>query len=197
MKRVFDVVMSLALLLILSPVFLITAIAIWIESGFRGPILYRSRRRGIWDTQFDMLKFRSMVVDADKIQDSLSHLNESDGQLFKMKKDPRITAVGRIIRRFSIDELPQLFNVIRGEMSLVGPRPLPIAQFDRNDVWQIVRLFIRPGITGLWQIRGRSETSFKKMLRLDLFYMQNQTVAMDMWILLKTIPAVMRGRGAW
>lgn len=197
MKRVFDVVLSLALIFVLSPIFILTTIAIWVESCGAGPIFYRSRRRGRWESEFDMLKFRSMIPGADRLQGQLSHLNEASGKLFKIRKDPRITFVGRIIRKLSIDELPQLFNVLNGDMSLVGPRPLPMDQFDPQDTRQIVRLLIRPGITGLWQIRGRSDVSFDNMLRLDLFYMEHQSTKLDLWILLKTIPVVLKGRGAY
>lgn len=196
MKRAVDIVGSLVLILLLSPVFIITAVAIFYD-GQAGPILFKSRRRGVLESEFDMLKFRSMVVNAERFEQFMAPLNEATGQLFKVRNDPRITPVGRIIRRLSIDELPQLFNVLKGEMSLVGPRPLPLKQFDRNDTRQIARLLVRPGITGLWQIRGRSEVSFETMLRLDLFYIERQSIALDFWILFKTIPAVLKGRGAY
>ncbi|MFA5217169.1 sugar transferase [Sulfuricurvum sp.] len=196
-KRLFDIIFSMVILFAASPIFVITSLAIWIESRGTGTILYKSRRRGRLWVEFDMFKFRSMIPDAEKFQSAIAHLNEASGKLFKIRRDPRITPVGKIIRRLSIDELPQIFNVLRGEMSLVGPRPLPVDQFDYKDDRQTARLLVRPGITGLWQIRGRSDVGFERMLKLDLFYIQRRTLAMDMWILCKTVPAVLNGRGAF
>jgi exopolysaccharide biosynthesis polyprenyl glycosylphosphotransferase len=194
-KRIFDFILSLALTLGLSPVFFLIALLIQLDS--RGPIFYYSRRYGCRGKTFRMIKFRSMLRDADQSQDDLRPLNEVDGPIFKIKTDPRVTRLGRLLRKYSLDELPQLFNVLKGEMSLVGPRPLPIEQIEKEDLRQLKRLDVRPGITGLWQIRGRSDISFSRLLRWDIWYINNWSFWLDLNILLKTIPVVFRGKGAY
>ncbi|MFC1542937.1 sugar transferase [Candidatus Neomarinimicrobiota bacterium] len=201
-KRVFDVAGSLILILLLTPIYILTTIAIYLESG--RPVVYTQKRSTIKDgTEFKFIKFRSMVQDAEKIRDYLTDFNEASGILFKMKRDPRITKVGRFIRKFSIDELPQLFNVLIGDMSLVGPRPLPIDDLNEvsfgDDFWDSIsdRAKVKPGITGLWQISGRSDLSFHEMVLLDLYYVEHQSLPFDMEILFETIPAVLFSRGAY
>jgi len=188
------VVAALALLL-LMPVLVLLALAVRLDS--RGPVLYRQERVGVNGRHFTMLKFRSMVVDADRQVAALQGENISDGLLFKMRRDPRVTRVGRWLRRFSLDELPQLLNVLAGSMSLVGPRPpLPreVAQYDSS---VSRRLLVRPGLTGLWQISGRSDLSWEESVRLDLRYVENWSLALDLLILWKTASAVLRSRGAY
>jgi exopolysaccharide biosynthesis polyprenyl glycosylphosphotransferase len=201
-KRVFDLVVSAFLIIILSPVFLLTALAIAIESGF--PIMFRQPRaltKG--GKEIGFLKFRSMVKNADALKDSLYGKNESDGALFKIREDPRVTKVGKFIRRYSVDELPQLFNVLFGEMSLVGPRPLPLGDFQKmngsTELWIALqgRESVKPGITGLWQISGRSNLGFREMVLLDFYYIENQSIFFDLEILSATIPVVFFGRGAY
>jgi exopolysaccharide biosynthesis polyprenyl glycosylphosphotransferase len=194
-KRAFDLVGSILLLVVLSPMLLAIALAIKLTS--RGPVIYRSVRPGIGRRPFQCLKFRTMSVGADAAQDELEELNESDGTLFKIRDDPRLTAVGRILRRFSLDELPQIINVLRGEMSLVGPRPLPTRDFDKLEEWHKKRYLVLPGITGLWQVSGRSELNSDDLVRLDFLYLERWSILLDMSILLKTIPAVISRRGAY
>jgi exopolysaccharide biosynthesis polyprenyl glycosylphosphotransferase len=196
-KRGLDVLGSLALITIFSPVMLATAIAIKIES--RGPVFFRQPRAGRGNQSFKLIKFRSMYVDAEERKKELDKLNEAgDGVMFKIKEDPRVTRVGRIIRRFSIDELPQLFNVFRGEMSLVGPRPLIFPETAAlEEHWHLRRLELRPGITGPWQVYGRSQSPFQEMVRFDYQYVAGWSLARDIEILLATLPAVMSGRGAY
>jgi lipopolysaccharide/colanic/teichoic acid biosynthesis glycosyltransferase len=173
----------------------LAAIAIKITS--RGPVLYRSMRPGIGGRPFPCLKFRTMVKGAEHLQERLEEHNEVGGALFKIREDPRVTRVGRFLRRWSLDELPQLFNVIRGQMSLVGPRPLPQRDYDRLDDWHRKRYLVLPGMTGLWQVSGRSELDFDELVRLDFLYLERWSVFLDLTIMLKTIPAVFRTRGAW
>jgi exopolysaccharide biosynthesis polyprenyl glycosylphosphotransferase len=194
-KRVFDLVGSIILLTLLSPVLLLIAIAIKLTS--RGPVIYRSVRPGIGCRPFDCLKFRTMAVGADAAQDELEGLNESDGALFKIRDDPRLTGVGRFLRRFSLDELPQIVNVLRGEMSLVGPRPLPTRDFERLEEWHKKRYLVLPGITGLWQVSGRSDLDSDDLVRLDFLYLERWSILLDLSILVKTIPAVISRRGAY
>ncbi len=194
-KRLFDFVASLILISILSPVFLILAILIKLDTP--GPVFYFSRRYGRRGRIFNMLKFRSMVPNADELLAQLKHRNEVDGPIFKMKEDPRITKFGKFLRKYSIDELPQVLNVLMGDMSLVGPRPFPISQVEKEDLRQLRRLEIRPGMTGLWQIRGRSDSSFSRLVRWDAWYINNWTFGLDLNILLQTIPVVLKGRGAY
>jgi exopolysaccharide biosynthesis polyprenyl glycosylphosphotransferase len=194
-KRSFDIAGSALLILVLSPVLAATALAIRVTS--RGRVIYRSSRPGMGGTPFTCFKFRTMYEDAEGRQDELEELNEQEGALFKIKDDPRVTPVGRFLRRWSIDELPQLFNVLRGEMSLVGPRPLPDRDYERLDDWHRKRYLVLPGVTGLWQVSGRSELDFDELVRLDFLYLERWSVFLDLSILLKTIPAVLRRRGAW
>jgi exopolysaccharide biosynthesis polyprenyl glycosylphosphotransferase len=194
-KRSFDLIVSGLLLLLLSPVLLAIAVAVRLSS--HGPVIYRSIRPGMAGRPFDCFKFRTMLADAEGSQADLEELNESTGALFKIRDDPRLTRVGRILRRFSLDELPQLANVIRGEMSLVGPRPLPMRDFERLEEWHKKRYLVLPGITGLWQISGRSELDFDDLVRLDFLYLERWSIFLDMSILLKTIPAVFSRRGAF
>ena len=194
-KRLFDVVAAALALLVLSPLLALIAAAVKLTS--RGPLIYRSRRPGIGGQPFDCLKFRTMRSDADALQDDLERMNEADGALFKIRRDPRRTAVGSLLRRFSLDELPQLINVLRGEMSMVGPRPLPQRDFERLEDWHKKRYLVLPGITGLWQVSGRSELDFDDLVRLDFLYLERWSVFLDLTIVLKTIPAVLKGDGAF
>jgi exopolysaccharide biosynthesis polyprenyl glycosylphosphotransferase len=194
-KRSFDLVVASALIIVLSP--LLVAIALGIKLGSRGPVLYRSMRPGIGGVPFTCLKFRTMVDDADSRQRELEAHNEATGALFKMRFDPRLTRCGRMLRRFSLDELPQLINVLRGQMSLVGPRPLPQRDFDRLEDWHLKRYLVMPGMTGLWQVSGRAELGFDDLVRLDFLYLERWSVFLDLTILVKTLPAVIWGRGAY
>ncbi len=194
-KRTFDFLGALLLLLLLSPLLLLISIAVAISS--RGPVLYRSQRPGIGGAPFSCFKFRTMRSGADQMQADVESLNEASGPLFKIRDDPRMTAVGRMLRRFSLDELPQLFNVLLGQMSLVGPRPLPQRDFDQLEEWHKKRYLVLPGITGLWQVSGRSELDFDDLVRLDFLYLERWSVALDLTILVKTVPAVLSRRGAF
>jgi exopolysaccharide biosynthesis polyprenyl glycosylphosphotransferase len=195
LKRTFDVVGSILLLVLLSP--LLAAITLAVRASSRGPVFYRSMRPGIGQLPFACLKFRTMYCDAEEHQLRLEELNEADGALFKIRDDPRLTPVGRLLRRFSLDELPQLVNVVRGEMSLVGPRPLPERDFELLADWHRKRYLVLPGITGLWQVSGRSELDFDDLVHLDFIYLERWSLALDLAILLKTIPAVIMQRGAY
>ncbi|HEY8303666.1 MAG TPA: sugar transferase [Solirubrobacteraceae bacterium] len=195
LKRTFDVVGSILLLLLLSPLFAAIMLAVRLSS--RGPIFYRSMRPGIGQLPFACLKFRTMYCDAEERHAELEDLNEADGALFKIRDDPRLTPVGRLLRRFSLDELPQLVNVVRGQMSLVGPRPLPERDFELLADWHRKRYLVLPGITGLWQVSGRSELDFDDLVHLDFIYLERWSLALDLAILLKTIPAVVLQRGAY
>jgi exopolysaccharide biosynthesis polyprenyl glycosylphosphotransferase len=195
LKRTFDVVGALLLLFFLSPVLLAIAIAIKLSS--RGPAFYASVRPGIGGQSFACWKFRTMYRDADQRQADLESINEASGALFKIKDDPRMTPIGRFLRRFSLDELPQLWNVVRGQMSLVGPRPLPLRDYERLEDWHKKRYLVLPGITGLWQISGRSELDFDDLVRLDFLYLERWSVFLDLSILVKTVPAVLGRRGAF
>jgi exopolysaccharide biosynthesis polyprenyl glycosylphosphotransferase len=194
-KRTFDLVVSVFLLVLLSPLLLASALLVKLTS--RGPVIYRSFRPGIGAEPFACFKFRTMYTDADQRQADLESLNEATGPLFKIRHDPRLTPVGRFLRRWSIDELPQLLNVVRGEMSLVGPRPLPERDFEQLEEWHKKRYLVLPGLTGLWQVSGRSELDFDDLVRLDFLYLERWSVGLDLAILLKTIPAVLSKRGAF
>ena len=194
-KRVFDFVMAALILLVISPFLALIAAAIKFTSP--GPVLYRSMRPGIGGKPFACFKFRTMYDDAEHRQDELEQHNEMDGVLFKIKDDPRVTRVGRLLRRWSLDELPQLFNVLRNEMSLVGPRPLPQRDYDRLEDWHRKRYLVLPGMTGLWQVSGRAELDFDELVRLDFLYLERWSVFLDLSIMLKTVPAVFRRHGAW
>src|SRR6185437_14183195 len=195
LKRTFDAVGSTLLLIVLSP--LLSAIFLAVRLSSRGPAFYRSIRPGIGQLPFACLKFRTMYCDAHEHQGALEELNEASGALFKIRDDPRLTPVGRFLRRFSLDELPQLVNVLRGEMSLVGPRPLPERDFELLQDWHRKRYLVLPGITGLWQVSGRSELDFDDLVHLDFIYLERWSLALDLAILLKTIPAVLMQRVAY
>jgi exopolysaccharide biosynthesis polyprenyl glycosylphosphotransferase len=195
LKRTFDLTVSVVVLIAGLPLWLLIAAAVTLTSP--GPVLYRDRRIGLGEREFDMLKFRTMYADAAEHQAYLERANEASGALFKMRRDPRVTPVGALLRRFSLDEVPQLFNVLRGEMSLVGPRPLPLRDYDQLEDWHRKRYNVLPGITGLWQISGRSNLSFDDLVRLDFYYLENWSLWMDISILVKTVPAVLGGRGAY
>jgi exopolysaccharide biosynthesis polyprenyl glycosylphosphotransferase len=194
-KRTFDLLLSTVALVLLSPVLAVIAAAVRLSSP--GPVIYRSVRPGMAGKPFRCFKFRTMREHADQIQNDLEAFNESSGALFKIRNDPRMTPVGRVLRRFSLDELPQLVNVVRGEMSLVGPRPLPMRDFERLEDWHKKRYLVLPGITGLWQVSGRSELDFDDLVRLDFLYLERWSMLLDLSILLKTIPAVLMRRGAY
>jgi exopolysaccharide biosynthesis polyprenyl glycosylphosphotransferase len=194
LKRVMDVLLSLALLVILSPLLVVVAIGIRLTSS--GPILFAQERVGMNRRRFPMYKFRPMYEDAERRQAEVAHLNEMDGPVFKVSNDPRVTRLGRWLRATSIDELPQLFNVLRGEMSLVGPRPPLLSEVDRYEWLYRKRLSIKPGITCLWQVSGRNDVSFKQWMELDRAYVDNWSLWLDLKILLRTVPAVLFRRGA-
>jgi lipopolysaccharide/colanic/teichoic acid biosynthesis glycosyltransferase len=193
-KRLFDLLVSSIALVILSPVFLITALAIKLDSP--GPVFYRSTRLGHRARPFTFLKFRSMAADAELRKTELEHLNEMDGPVFKIRNDPRVTRVGRWLRRTSLDELPQLLHVLRGEMSLVGPRPPIPAEVEQYESWQRRRLSVVPGITCLWQIGGRNRIGFEEWMRLDAQYIDSIGFWTDLGILMRTVLAVVRTSGA-
>jgi exopolysaccharide biosynthesis polyprenyl glycosylphosphotransferase len=195
LKSIFDRVVGCLLLFAVSPILLVTAILVKLTS--RGPVLFRQTRVGRGGEQFEMLKFRTMVVDAEERKADLHALNEGNKVLFKLRDDPRVTRIGRYLRRFSIDELPQLVNVLRGDMSLVGPRPpLPaeVAQYAIDDAR---RMLVKPGLTGLWQVSGRSDLTWEESMRLDLRYADNWSIALDLLILWKTARAVLGSDGAY
>ncbi|MFI4911104.1 MAG: sugar transferase [Sedimentisphaeraceae bacterium JB056] len=195
-KRIIDISGALFFILLLSPVFIITAVAVYVDDP--GKILYKQKRVGKNGRHFNMLKFRSMVTNADELKKKLMEQNESsDGVIFKMKNDPRVTKVGRFIRKFSIDELPQLFNVLKGDMSLVGPRPPLVSEVALYTLEERKRLHVLPGITCIWQVSGRSDIPFKQQVRLDLDYIQTQGFWMDIKLLLRTVPAVLLGKGGY
>jgi exopolysaccharide biosynthesis polyprenyl glycosylphosphotransferase len=195
LKRTLDVALSVVGLLALSPLFLVMALAVRLDSP--GPVLFRQKRVGADGKTFVCLMFRSMHDEAEQRQRQLEALNEADGPVFKIRDDPRVTRVGRFLRRWSIDELPQLVNVLKGEMSLVGPRPLPVRDFLRMEEAHKGRLGAVPGMTGYWQTSGRSDLSFEEMVRLDLYYIENWSLSFDLKIILKTLGAVLRREGAY
>lgn len=195
-KRIFDLVASFIGLILLSPLFLVVAIAIKIEDP-TGPIFYSQTRLGKRQEPFEMYKFRSMVLDADKLKNKLLDKNEVEGAMFKMKNDPRVTKVGKIIRKYSIDELPQLLNVLTGEMSLVGPRPPLPNEVKKYSSYDKQRLTVKPGCTGLWQISGRNDVGFEEMVRLDLDYINHRNASYDVYILIKTIGVFLFPNGAY
>lgn len=194
-KRLFDVAGSLALLIVLSPLVLVVALLIKLTS--RGPVFFTQKRVGLNKREFRMFKFRTMVPHAESIQEQLAHLNEMGGPVFKIKNDPRITPIGRLLRKTSIDELPQLLNVLKGDMSLVGPRAMSVRdyQFFSED-WQRRRFSVPPGITCLWQIQGRNTIPFEQWMQLDMQYIDKWSLWLDFKILARTIPAVFKGSGA-
>jgi exopolysaccharide biosynthesis polyprenyl glycosylphosphotransferase len=194
-KRAIDIGVSLTVLILCGPILVVTALAIKLTSP--GPILFVQKRLGLNKRRFNIYKFRTMVPTAEQQVHELEHLNEVSGPVFKIKDDPRITPIGKLLRKTSIDELPQLFNVLEGEMSLVGPRPLPIRDYEGfSEDWQRRRFSVRPGITCLWQINGRSSIPFEKWMQLDLQYIDRWSLWLDFEILARTIPAVLKGSGA-
>ena len=187
-KRATDIFAALFGIILLSPVLLVTALFIKLNSP--GGIFFIQERNGYKGKIFKMLKFRSMVNNAEQLIDSFESVNEVSGHMFKMKGDPRITSVGKIIRKTSIDELPQLFNILKGDMSIVGPRPPIPREVVKYDAWHDLRLSVKPGLTGLWQVSGRSEVGFEEMVRLDLKYIRERSLLVDFKIILKTIPVI-------
>jgi exopolysaccharide biosynthesis polyprenyl glycosylphosphotransferase len=194
-KRMIDIFTSVVALIVLSPWLAIIALAIKLDS--RGPVFFSQDRVGLKRKKFKMHKFRTMRIDAEELVKDLEDQNEVNGAAFKMTNDPRVTRVGRILRKLSLDELPQFFDVLLGNMSLVGPRPLPMRDVERFDKsWQKRRFSVKPGLTCLWQINGRHEIDFEHWMELDLEYIDNWSLSMDFDIMLKTVPAVLRGHGA-
>ncbi len=194
-KRIFDLIFATLISVIALPVGLLIALAIRLDSP--GPVLYAQTRVGRNGDLFKIYKFRSMVANADERRSEIANLNESTGPLFKVRDDPRRTQVGTLLRRFSLDELPQLINVFRGEMSLVGPRPNLPAEVAQYQEWHRKRLSVSPGMTGLWQVSGRSDLTFDEMVLLDIYYAENWSFGLDMSILLTTVPKVLLGKGAY
>jgi exopolysaccharide biosynthesis polyprenyl glycosylphosphotransferase len=193
-KRAFDVIGAFVALLITAPLWITTALAI--KLGTRGPIFFVQKRCGRYGRAFPFLKFRTMVTDAESRKDELSALNEKSGPVFKIERDPRVTRVGRILRKYSIDELPQLLNVLAGHMSLVGPRPPVPGEVEKYELDHRGRLSMRPGITCLWQVSGRNQIEFEDWVKLDIEYVERWSLLLDFQILLATVPAVVSGRGA-
>jgi exopolysaccharide biosynthesis polyprenyl glycosylphosphotransferase len=194
-KRTFDLVVSVLTILVGLPAWLAIAAAIKLTSP--GPVFYRDRRIGLHEHEFEMVKFRTMRSGAAALQPALEQENEASGALFKIRDDPRVTRVGRLLRRLSLDEAPNVVNVLRGQMSLVGPRPLPVRDFHRLEGWHRKRYLVLPGVTGLWQVSGRSHLSFDDLVRLDFYYLENWSIWLDISILVRTIPAVLARRGAY
>ena len=194
-KRMFDVALSFVSLVVLSPLLLCIAAMIRITSP--GPVLFRQTRCGLGGRRFTLFKFRSMINNAEQMRAELHQLNELDGPVFKISDDPRITTVGRWLRRFSLDELPQLWNVFRGEMSFVGPRPAVPEEVEQYEDWQRRRLRMRPGLTCTWVLEGRNHVDFNRWMQLDLKYIDNWSLWLDTKIFLRTIPIVLSGRGAY
>ena len=194
-KRFLDLIGAGILIVIVSPIMLTTLVLVKLDSD--GPAIFTQERIGLNKRRFRIYKFRTMVVNAEKLQAALEYSNEAQGPVFKIRDDPRITRIGKFLRKTSIDELPQLFNVLKGDMSLVGPRPLPVRDYTGfSEDWQRRRFSVRPGITCLWQVSGRSSISFDQWMRLDMEYIDSWSLWLDMKILLRTIPAVVRGAGA-
>lgn len=194
LKRMFDIVSSGVALWVLAPMLLVVAVLVKLTS--KGPLLFRQTRVGLHGRPFKMLKFRTMVENAEELKAKLAAQNEMDGPVFKMKKDPRITSIGRVLRKFSIDELPQLINVLRGDMSVVGPRPPVPNEVAKYEPWQRRRLSVRPGLTCIWQVSGRNEISFEQWMYMDLQYIDTWSFSKDITLILKTFPVVLTGRGA-
>ena len=194
-KRLLDIVGASAGLLVASPILLLAAVAIRLDSP--GPVFHRAVRVGRGGRKFQFLKLRSMRVGAEELRGLLLHLNQAQGPAFKLHDDPRVTRVGRILRKTSLDELPQLWHVLRGDMSLVGPRPPFPEEVERYEPWMLRRLSVRPGLTCLWQVSGRSDLPFDEWMRLDLEYVDRYSFPLDVSILLRTIPAVLSARGAY
>ena len=195
LKRIMDIVLSLLGIIILSPVMVLIALCIKLEDP-RGPIIFTQKRCGQYSNQFNIYKFRSMFVDAEERLKDLQHLNEQTGPVFKIKNDPRITKVGKFIRKTSLDELPQLFNVIRGDMSIVGPRPALPLEVEQYTPYQMQRLLVKPGITGIWQVSGRNNIGFNEWIEMDIEYIQERTLFLDIKLILLTIPALLGDENA-
>lgn len=194
-KRCIDLIISIFGLLLTAPLFLFIAILIKIDS--RGPVFFKQTRCGKDGKEFTLYKFRTMIVDAEKYKKRLKSKNEMQGPIFKIKNDPRVTRTGKWLRKFSLDELPQLINVLKGEMSLVGPRPLNREELRGNLAWKNLRLTVKPGITGPWQVNIRSLGTFEDMVNWDLYYVKNKSILLDVQILLKTPGVVLSGKGAY
>ncbi len=194
-KRTLDLVITTVGMIVILPIMALVALAIKLDSP--GPAIFVQKRIGKNGNSFNTFKFRSMVLEAENLRDDLTAFNEADGPLFKMKDDPRLTRTGRWIRRFSLDELPQVFNVLRGEMGLVGPRPALPEEVDAYESWHRKRLEVTPGLTGMWQVSGRSNLSFDEMVMLDIYYVENWSPILDLSIMLRTIPKVLSGEGAY
>ena len=194
-KRTLDLTITAVGMIVILPIMALVALAIKLDSS--GPAIFVQKRIGKNGNSFNTFKFRSMVLDAENLREDLTDFNEADGPLFKMKDDPRLTRTGRWIRRFSLDELPQVFNVLRGEMSLVGPRPALPKEVDAYESWHRKRLEVTPGLTGMWQVSGRSTLSFDEMVMLDIYYVENWSPFLDLSIMLRTIPKVLSGEGAY
>jgi exopolysaccharide biosynthesis polyprenyl glycosylphosphotransferase len=194
-KRAFDIVMGSLLGLLAAPLIGAAVLAIKLED--RGPAIHRSRRVGVEESTFTCFKLRTMREGAEREQPDLEERNEAGGAIFKIREDPRVTRVGRVLRRYSLDELPQLWNVLRGEMSLVGPRPLPIRDYERLDDLHRKRYLVLPGLTGLWQVSGRSDLSFDELVRLDFYYIETWSIWLDLTIIARTIPVVLGRKGAY
>lgn len=194
-KRALDVVGSLAGLVLGLPLWAILAILIKLES--RGPVLFSQTRVGENGRVFRFLKLRSMYLDADRQRAAVEDMNEMSGPVFKIREDPRVTRVGRFLRRYSLDEVPQLVHVLLGQMTLVGPRPPLLEEVERYEPWQTERLSVRPGLTCIWQVSGRNEIPFDRWVEMDIYYVRHRTFWMDLWLLARTVPAVLMGRGAY
>jgi lipopolysaccharide/colanic/teichoic acid biosynthesis glycosyltransferase len=194
LKHALDFSIAFVTLVLLAPLMLVIAAAILVTSG--RPILFSQERAGLYGRRFRMLKFRTMIVGAEERRDELVDRNEMGGPVFKVANDPRVTGLGRILRRTSLDELPQLLNVLTGSMSMVGPRPLPLIEQQQIHGWQRRRLSMKPGITGLWQVSGRNSVDFEEWMKLDLRYVDHWSLGRDLMLLAKTLPAVLRGTGA-
>jgi lipopolysaccharide/colanic/teichoic acid biosynthesis glycosyltransferase len=194
-KRAFDILVGTLIVVIGFPVWL--ALALLIKLSSSGSVLYADPRIGLGQQPFQMLKFRTMVTGASEEQEALEEDNEASGPLFKIRDDPRVTPVGRLLRRLSIDEVPNVINVLRGEMSLVGPRPLPLRDYDQLEEWHRRRYNVLPGMTGLWQVAGRSDLTFDDLVRLDFYYIENWSIWLDISILIKTPMAVLARKGAY
>ena len=193
-KRILDVICSVVALIVLSPVFLVTALAVRSDGG---PAFYKQTRVGKNNTHFEMYKFRSMCKNAENLQDDLMKYNEMDGPVFKIKGDPRITKVGKFIRKYSIDELPQLLNIVKGDMSIVGPRPPLVREVEQYNSYQMQRLLVTPGLTCFWQADGRSDLSFDDWMDMDMKYIKRRNIFLDIKLIVKTVFAVIFKRGAY
>ena len=194
-KRLLDVVVGGLAIAMLSPVLLLAALMV--KLGSPGPVLFAQDRTGWQGRGFRFLKFRTMGCDAEAKKHELDHRNEVDGPVFKIRRDPRITGVGRILRKLSVDELPQLVHVLSGKMTLVGPRPLPVDEAAALSSWEAQRLLVKPGLTGIWQVSGRSDLDFGTWARMDILYIRDWSLWLDLTLLLRTVPAVLSGRGAY